>query len=178
MSHILFLNTVSQFIIIDLKNARYNFAASLAGYSLVCYILQIKDRHNGNILIDRDGHMIHIDFDYFINNSPGNNFKFEKAPFKLTAEYIEILEGKDSQCFNYFKELMINGFMALQKEYKRIVILTAMTLGVNKNLPCFFDREKIISELNWRLFPQCSRKKKGIFMLSKEKTSQFIDQLH
>jgi phosphatidylinositol 4-kinase len=34
------------------KQAINNLADSLAAYSLVCYILQIKDRHNANILID------------------------------------------------------------------------------------------------------------------------------
>ena len=64
--------------------ARSAFCSSLAGYSLICYILNIKDRHNGNIMIDKDGHIIHIDFGFLLSNAPGKGIKFEKAPFKFT----------------------------------------------------------------------------------------------
>ena len=33
--------------------AKRNFMRSLAGYSVMTYFLQVKDRHNGNILINR-----------------------------------------------------------------------------------------------------------------------------
>ena len=51
------------------KRARRNFCDSLAGYAVVCYLLQIKDRHNGNLLVDDQGPVIHIDFGFLLGIS-------------------------------------------------------------------------------------------------------------
>eukprot|EP00967_Tisochrysis_lutea_P111870 scaffold176222_cov29-Tisochrysis_lutea.AAC.10 len=51
---------------------------------------QIKDRHNGNILLAADGSVVHIDFGFLLSNSPGKNIGFESAPFKLTREWVEV----------------------------------------------------------------------------------------
>ena len=65
------------------EEAQKNFVESLAGYCIFNYLLQVKDRHNANILIDRHGHLVHVDFGFFISNYPGG-ISFESAPFKLT----------------------------------------------------------------------------------------------
>jgi phosphatidylinositol kinase/protein kinase (PI-3 family) len=81
---------------ISFEEAQDNFLRSLVGYSLVCYILQIKDRHNANILLDREGHIMHIDFGFVLGDTPkmGKVPLFsERAPFKLTAEFWEVIGG-------------------------------------------------------------------------------------
>jgi len=40
--------------------AQLNFIRSLAGYSMATYILNLKDRHNGNILVDERGHIVRM----------------------------------------------------------------------------------------------------------------------
>lgn len=83
--------------------ARDNFVKSLAGYSIICYILQLKDRHNGNILLDNKGHLMHIDFGFVLGITPGGNMGFEKAPFKLTREMIELMDGTQSAAFRKYR---------------------------------------------------------------------------
>lgn len=102
--------------------AQKNFAESLAGYSIFCYLFNVKDRHNGNILLDSHGHLIHIDFGFFLQNSPGG-MGFEAAPFKLTSEYIDILGGPDSPMFLYFKSLLIRGFFAVRKHMDELIMM-------------------------------------------------------
>jgi phosphatidylinositol 4-kinase len=76
----------------NFEEAQKNFAQSLAAYSLITYIINIKDRHNGNILLDMNGNIIHIDFGFILGISPGN-MNFENAPFKLTNVNIYLFSG-------------------------------------------------------------------------------------
>jgi len=85
------------------------FKRSLAAYSMIQYILQLKDRHNGNVLIDNEGHIIHIDFGFMLSNSPGS-VGFEAAPFKLTQEYVDVLGGVGSPDFEDYKTLCKQAF--------------------------------------------------------------------
>ena len=130
--------------------AQRNFVESLAAYSLVCYYLQLKDRHNGNILIDMYGNLIHIDFGFILGISPGN-LNFESAPFKLTNEYIEIMDGEQSEIFKHFRELLIQGMIESKKHVESFVkIVEIMSHG--SKMPCFDNKDisSIISKLRER----------------------------
>ena len=72
--------------------ARRNFIISEAGYAIASFLLQAKDRHNGNLLIDSEGHLVHIDFGFILEISPGGNMKFENAEFKLSHEMCQLVD--------------------------------------------------------------------------------------
>jgi phosphatidylinositol kinase/protein kinase (PI-3 family) len=89
-------STASGHRILTFEEAQDNFLRSLVGYSVVCYILQIKDRHNANILMDRQGHIMHIDFGYVLGDTPKMAkvpIFSERAPFKMSGEFWDVLGG-------------------------------------------------------------------------------------
>jgi len=132
--------------------AQRNFAKSLAGYSIVTYLLQIKDRHNGNILLDRDGRLVHIDFGFILSQSPGN-IGFEAAPFKLPPEYVEVLGGVEGVAYLEFRRLFREGFEAARKHCDRLITLVEL-MQKDSTLPCFAAfGEQTANQLRDRLQP-------------------------
>jgi phosphatidylinositol 4-kinase len=128
------------------QTAKLDFIKSSAAYAVVSYILQIKDRHNGNILYDDAGHLLHIDFGFILSISPGGNMRFEKPDFKLTTEMIELMGGEDSESFQYFRELVVKGFLAV-RDYSDDIM--ALVEGIaHAGLTCF--TKDSLSELNRR----------------------------
>ena len=86
-------------------------------YAIACYLLQAKDRHNGNILVDSLGHLVHIDFGFILEISPGGNLGFESAAFKLSHEMTQLLDpsgNRTSPQFRLFQELCIRGYLAVR----------------------------------------------------------------
>mmetsp|Transcript_20823 Transcript_20823/g.60616 ORF Transcript_20823/g.60616 Transcript_20823/m.60616 type:complete len:1047 (-) Transcript_20823:479-3619(-) len=118
------------------KAAQRNFMLSLVGYSLMSFLLGLKDRHNGNIMIDLWGHLIHIDFGFVMGMAPGHEFSFERAPFKITQDYVDVMGGTKSECFAEFRRLFVAGFEAARRN--SLVALGLVEIMMFKsNYPCF-----------------------------------------
>ena len=73
-----------------LQKARKVFVESLAPACVVSYLLQLKDRHNGNILLHASGAVAHVDYGYLLASSPGGNMGFE-ACLLYTSDAAAIL---------------------------------------------------------------------------------------
>lgn len=116
--------------------AQRNFVRSLAGYSLVAYLLGLKDRHNGNIMIDTRGHVIHIDFGFAFGMAPGHEWSMERAPFKLTKDYVDVMGGTGSECFKEFQKLFVDGFKAARSNSLTALGLVEIMM-YKSNYPCF-----------------------------------------
>ncbi|RHY38458.1 hypothetical protein DYB38_008852 [Aphanomyces astaci] len=120
--------------------AQTQYIQSMAGYSLVSYFLQIKDRHNGNIMLDNEGHIIHIDYGFLLGIAPGGSFSIETAPFKLTTEMVECMGGPDSDGFKEYVTLCTRGFLALQQNCDDLCDLVEV-MAHQSPFPCFFQKD-------------------------------------
>ncbi|CAH8596184.1 unnamed protein product [Heterobilharzia americana] len=149
--------------------AQHNFVQSCAAYCLVGYLFQVKDRHNGNILLDNEGHVIHIDYGFILSSSPGKNLGFETSPFKLTLEQVNVMGGIGSDLFEYFKLLLLRGLLAARKHMERICILVEIARATCPQLPCFArgNGNRILTDLRQRF--QLSR--------TDEQLKQLVDQM-
>lgn len=136
--------------------AQHNFVASLAAYSVVCYLLAIKDRHNGNLLIDRQGHLIHIDFGFVLGKAPGGACALEASvPFKLTREMVDVLGGLHSPLFKEtFVDLCVSAFRAASSHADTLLTLIEMS-AFRSELPCFQGApratEQLLAQVRGRL---------------------------
>jgi Phosphatidylinositol 3- and 4-kinase len=141
------------------KSAQSNFVRSLAAYSLLSYLFLFKDRHNGNILLDTAGHVIHIDFGFVFGIAPGGSFSLEMStPFKLTDEMIEVMDGLRSSHFSEFVTLFCCGFLALQAHCGTFMTLVEVT-SRGSTFQCFEGRDtaEILGKMQERFRPDLGK---------------------
>lgn len=119
--------------------AQRNFIESMAGYSVVCHLMQVKDRHNANLMLGRSGHLVHIDFGFMFGTSPGN-MQFENAPFKMSQELLDTMGGANGEGFRYFKVLLHLAMAAAREEAHQLVQLISV-IAPRSGIKCFGTSE-------------------------------------
>ncbi|GAA5895284.1 hypothetical protein JCM5296_002030 [Sporobolomyces johnsonii] len=147
---------------VEFQRARTNFVQSMAAYSLLCYIVQIKDRHNGNIMIDARGCITHIDFGFLFDIGPGG-VKFEPDSFKLSHEMVVLMGGRDSPGFRAFTELTVKAFLAARAYARQIAHTTSLMLAAE--FPSF-KGEPTIERLVARFRLDLGEKEAAKYMMS------------
>ncbi|XP_027354041.1 phosphatidylinositol 4-kinase alpha 1 isoform X3 [Abrus precatorius] len=144
--------------------ARQNFIISSAGYAVASLLLQPKDRHNGNLLFDNVGRLVHIDFGFILETSPGGNMRFESAHFKLSHEMTQLLDPSGvmkSDTWTQFLSLCVKGYLAARRHMDGII--TTVALMLDSGLPCF-SRGDPIGNLRKRFHPEMSEREAANFM--------------
>ncbi|KAI3901545.1 hypothetical protein MKW92_021504 [Papaver armeniacum] len=145
--------------------ARDNFIISAAGYAVASLLLQPKDRHNGNLLFDNVGRLVHIDFGFIFEISPGGNMRFESAHFKLSHEMTQLLDPSGvmkSETWNRFLSLCVKGYLAARRHMDGIINTVLMML--DSGLPCF-SRGDPIGNLRKRFHPEMTEREAANFMI-------------
>lgn len=87
--------------------------------------------------MDKEGHIIHIDFGFLLTTYPGKGLKIEQAPFKLTSDLLNVIGGTRSENFFRFNKSMIDGFYILNQNMEKIILMVQMIANSLKDLPCF-----------------------------------------
>lgn len=87
-------------------------------------------------MIDTKGRLIHIDFGFALGMAPGHEFSFERAPFKFTKEYVEVLGGVGSDCYKEFERLFVAGIEVARKN-SQIALGLVEIMMYKSNYPCF-----------------------------------------
>ena len=146
--------------------AQHNFVRSLAAYSVMSYLFLFKDRHNGNLLMDTAGHVIHIDFGFVFGIAPGGSFSLESTPFKLTEEMLEVMGGMQSSCFSEFVTLFCCGFLTLQAHMDTFLTIVEITCD-GSSFKCFEGRTKdeILGKMRDRFCPHLGKEASVAFAL-------------
>uniref|UniRef100_A0A915PPY9 Phosphatidylinositol 3-kinase catalytic subunit type 3 n=1 Tax=Setaria digitata TaxID=48799 RepID=A0A915PPY9_9BILA len=123
-----------------------NYVRSCAGYSVICYILGIGDRHLHNLLLCENGKMFHVDFGYILGRDPK---PFAPPPMKLTSEMINGMGGLHSKEWKEFRGFCFSAFRILRRHAN--VVLNLFLLMLDSGIPDIaIEKEKAVQKIEHR----------------------------
>merc|ERR1719495_794877 len=111
------------------QTALKNFVMSCAGYCVITYLLGIGDRHLDNLLLTKNGALLHIDFGYILGRDP----KPLPPPMKLSKEMVDAMGGMNSEHYQDFRKECYTAFLYLRRHAN--LILNLFSLMVDASVP-------------------------------------------
>ena len=129
----------------DYKIAIDNFTASAAGYCVATYLLGIGDRHNGNIMLTRNGHLFHIGFNKFLGDvQKFGNISRDRVPFVLTPDMAYVINNGITTTPNFqkFIEYCCSAFNIIR--HNMDLILNLLGLMVYSGISYLSQKEDIL----------------------------------
>ncbi|KAJ8605120.1 hypothetical protein CTAYLR_000435 [Chrysophaeum taylorii] len=116
------------------EKARSNFIQSAAAAAFITYVLAIKDRHNGNLLLTASGRLVHIDFGFCLGHATGGAFSLEQfAPFKLTKDMAALMGARGMRLF---ADAFADACVASRANLEEVSTLIEI-MQFKSRLPCF-----------------------------------------
>lgn len=124
------------------------FIKSVAAFCIISYCLGVGDRHLGNLMINKKGHLFNIDFGYIFGKDPST--RFTMSGIRLTADMIKVIGNRDSENYKLFEKFCVTLFRICRRE---VVIIWRM-LSMLTNVPDInVTQEEIDNFINERYYP-------------------------
>jgi len=123
-------------------NMRQTFIKSCVSSCVLCYILGVGDRHTENILINKWGDLIHIDFSYLLGEDP----KHVDVEMKITNDMLEALGGRKSENFSKFKRICENVYKKIRKRSGLWYLLLSYLSFIEPPIHPYYNNSKIIKD--------------------------------
>jgi hypothetical protein len=135
---------------ITINELRNNFIKTCVSSCVLCYILGVGDRHTENILLNKNGDLVHIDFSYILGEDPKNN----NIEMMITKEMLEILGGKNSSTFIKFKSYCADAYKKIRRHSSLwYILLTYLSFSTPPIDNYYNNNELIKHHIIERLIP-------------------------